>query len=184
VTPRTALVIADPVLRERLSSLGNRELFRTCTHLGPGDGENAVAPASHMTLRMLAERIEQLTGQINELNLGPMPSTCEWGVAWTGNDALEHAELDMVPHHVVHPFQERHRRVPQRQGGRRPRSQLPQPHADPHPAVGVTGQETVRDQLCHQPRRGRQVQSRTPGDLGDGESRVVGREHLEDPHGS
>ncbi|MGW0210472.1 transposase [Streptomyces sp. NPDC003233] len=65
------MVIADPALRERLSSLGNRELFRTCARLGPGDGEDgagAVAQATHMTPRMLAERIEQLTGQINELN--------------------------------------------------------------------------------------------------------------------
>ncbi|MFE7855727.1 IS110 family transposase [Streptomyces sp. NPDC057403] len=65
---KAVLVIADPALRERLSSLGNRELFRTCARLGPGDGENAVARATHMTLRMLAERIEQLTGQIDELN--------------------------------------------------------------------------------------------------------------------
>lgn len=65
---KAVLVIADPALRERLSSLGNRELFRTCARLGPGDGENAVAQVTHMTLRMLAERIEQLTGQINELN--------------------------------------------------------------------------------------------------------------------
>nr|WP_107461317.1 IS110 family transposase [Streptomyces sp. MA5143a] len=65
---KAVLVIADPALRERLSSLGNRELFRTCARLGPGDGENAVVQATHMTLRMLAERIEQLTGQINELN--------------------------------------------------------------------------------------------------------------------
>lgn len=68
---KAVLVIADPALRERLSSLGNRELFRTCARLGPGDGEDGegvVAQATHMTLRMLAERIEQLTGQINELN--------------------------------------------------------------------------------------------------------------------
>ncbi|MEU0676617.1 transposase [Streptomyces sp. NPDC006172] len=51
--------------------MGNRELFRTCVRLGPPDGggdEDAVAQATHLTLRMLAERIEQLTGQINELN--------------------------------------------------------------------------------------------------------------------
>ncbi|WP_187285922.1 IS110 family RNA-guided transposase [Streptomyces sp. me109] len=68
---KAVLVIADPALRERLSSLGNAELFRTCARLGPPDGggdEDAVAQATHMTLRMLAERIEQLTGQINELN--------------------------------------------------------------------------------------------------------------------
>ncbi|MFF9498045.1 transposase [Streptomyces flaveolus] len=68
---KAVLVIADPALRERMSSLGNAELFRTCVRLGPGDGGNdqaAVTQATHMTLRMLAERIEQLTGQINELN--------------------------------------------------------------------------------------------------------------------
>ncbi|MFJ7773194.1 IS110 family transposase [Streptomyces sp. NPDC097107] len=65
---KAVLVIADPALRERLSSLGNAELFRTCARLGPGGGEDAVAQATHMTLRMLAERIEQLTAQINELN--------------------------------------------------------------------------------------------------------------------
>ncbi|MEU9489291.1 IS110 family transposase [Streptomyces decoyicus] len=64
---KAVLVIADPALRERLSRLGNRELFRTCRRLGPDDGEDgesAVAQATHMTLRMLAERIEQ----IDELN--------------------------------------------------------------------------------------------------------------------
>ncbi|MER5855584.1 IS110 family transposase [Streptomyces sp900105245] len=68
---KAVLVIADPALRERLSSLGNAELFRTCATLSPPDGggdEDAVVQATHMTLRMLAERIEQLTGQINELN--------------------------------------------------------------------------------------------------------------------
>ncbi|WP_236580127.1 IS110 family transposase [Streptomyces sp. HM190] len=68
---KAVLVIADPALRERLSRLGNRELFRTCRRLGPDDGEDgesAVAQATHMTLSMLAERIEQLTGQIDELN--------------------------------------------------------------------------------------------------------------------
>ncbi|MDG9717642.1 hypothetical protein [Streptomyces sp. DH24] len=63
--------MADPALRERLSGLGNRELFRTCARLGLRDGggdEDAVARATHMTLSMLAERIEQLTGQIDELN--------------------------------------------------------------------------------------------------------------------
>ena len=68
---KAVLVIADHALRERLSSLGNAELFRTCARLGPPDGggaEDGVAQATHMTLRMLAERIEQLTAQINELN--------------------------------------------------------------------------------------------------------------------
>ncbi|MFE0823314.1 hypothetical protein [Streptomyces sp. NPDC058847] len=54
-----------------MSSLGNAELFRTSAILGPLDGggdEDGVTQATHMTLRMLAERIEQLTGQIDELN--------------------------------------------------------------------------------------------------------------------
>ncbi|MEU3662418.1 transposase [Streptomyces sp. NPDC032940] len=68
---KALLVIAEPALRERLSSLGNAELFRTCARLGPqggGGDEDAVTQATYITLRMLAERIEQLTGQINELN--------------------------------------------------------------------------------------------------------------------
>ncbi|XDO64460.1 transposase [Streptomyces sp. RLB1-33] len=67
---KAVLVIADPTLRERLSSLGNRELFRTCARfsLPNGDDEDAVAQATHITLSLLAQRIEQLTGQIDELN--------------------------------------------------------------------------------------------------------------------
>jgi transposase len=68
---KAVLVIADPVLREQLSSLGNAELYRTCARLAPYDGggdEDAMAQATHLTLRMLAERIEQLTAQIDELN--------------------------------------------------------------------------------------------------------------------
>ncbi|MFE2179267.1 IS110 family transposase [Streptomyces sp. NPDC059455] len=71
---KAVLVIADPALRERLSGLGNRELFRTCARLSPRDGEDgggdedAVAQATRITLSLLAQRIEQLTGQIDELN--------------------------------------------------------------------------------------------------------------------
>ncbi|MFR9792594.1 hypothetical protein ACL07V_28710 [Streptomyces sp. MB22_4] len=68
---KAVLVIADPALRERLSSLGNRELFRTFARLGLSGGggdEDAVTHATHLTLCMLAERIEQFTGQIDELN--------------------------------------------------------------------------------------------------------------------
>ncbi|MEV5886318.1 hypothetical protein AB0L74_26985 [Streptomyces sp. NPDC052020] len=52
-------------------SLGNAELFRTSATLGPLDGggdEDGLTQATLMTLRMLAERIEQLTGQIDERN--------------------------------------------------------------------------------------------------------------------
>ncbi|MER6270339.1 IS110 family transposase [Streptomyces sp900105755] len=71
---KAVLVIADPALRERLSSLGNHELFRTCARLSPHDGEdggadeNAVTEATRITLSLLARRIEQLTAQIDELN--------------------------------------------------------------------------------------------------------------------
>lgn len=68
---KAVLVIADPALWERMSSLGNAEPFHTCARLGPpggGGDEDAVTQATRMTLRMLAERIEQLTAQINELN--------------------------------------------------------------------------------------------------------------------
>jgi transposase len=66
---KAVLVVADPALRERLSGLGNRELFRTCVCLSPREGdEDAVSQATRVTLRLLAERIEQLTRQIDELN--------------------------------------------------------------------------------------------------------------------
>ncbi|XES00937.1 IS110 family transposase [Streptomyces sp. S1D4-11] len=71
---KAVLVIADPALRERLSGLGNRELFRTCARLSPREGgagggdEDTVAEATLMTLSMLAQRIEQLTGQVDQLN--------------------------------------------------------------------------------------------------------------------
>ncbi|MEU7100535.1 hypothetical protein AB0A66_19710 [Streptomyces longwoodensis] len=54
---KAVLVIADPALRERLSTLGNAELFRTCATLSPPDSEgdeDAVTQATHLTLRMLA----------------------------------------------------------------------------------------------------------------------------------
>lgn len=67
---KAVLVIADPALRERLSSLSNRELFRTCARLSVNEGDDgdAVAQATRITLSMLAQRIEHLTGQIDELN--------------------------------------------------------------------------------------------------------------------
>nr|WP_244184529.1 hypothetical protein [Streptomyces cellostaticus] len=36
---KAVLVVADPAVRERLSGLGNRELFRTCARLSPREGE-------------------------------------------------------------------------------------------------------------------------------------------------
>jgi transposase len=70
---KAVLVVAEPALRERLSALGNRELFRTCACLSPldgedGEGEDAVTQATCITLSLPAQRIEQLTGQIDDLN--------------------------------------------------------------------------------------------------------------------
>ncbi|WP_210952641.1 hypothetical protein [Streptomyces sp. RT42] len=65
------IVVQDRFLQERMFSLGNAELFRTSATLGPLDGggdDDGLTQATLMTLRMLAERIEQLSGQINELN--------------------------------------------------------------------------------------------------------------------
>jgi transposase len=48
---KAVLVIADPALRERLSSLGNAELFRTCARLSPPDSEgdkDAVTQATEL----------------------------------------------------------------------------------------------------------------------------------------
>jgi transposase len=61
---KAVLVVADPALRERLSSLGNRELFRTCARLSLLDGEDgtgdedAVSHATRITLSLLAQRVE------------------------------------------------------------------------------------------------------------------------------
>ncbi|WP_245238567.1 IS110 family transposase [Streptomyces sp. MZ04] len=67
---KAVLVIADPALRERLSSLGNGELFRTCARLSldQGDDGDGVAQATRISLSMLAQRVEHLTGQIYDLN--------------------------------------------------------------------------------------------------------------------
>jgi transposase len=35
---KAVLVVADPAMREQLSSLGNAELFRTCARLAPLEG--------------------------------------------------------------------------------------------------------------------------------------------------
>ncbi|MFF9127523.1 transposase [Streptomyces sp. NPDC014889] len=51
----------------RLPCKSARSTRGPCSVAAPGD-EDAVAHATHLTLRMLAERVEQLTGQIDELN--------------------------------------------------------------------------------------------------------------------
>ncbi|WP_317623394.1 IS110 family transposase [Streptomyces noursei] len=68
---KAVLVSADPNLREQLAGLGNAELFRTCARLADegqhdGGGE-AVLQATRTTLSLLAQRIGQLTEQIQDL---------------------------------------------------------------------------------------------------------------------
>ncbi|WP_257003692.1 transposase [Streptomyces sp. SA15] len=75
--PRTrpglaVLVSADPNLREELAGLHNAELFRTCAWLAEDsqndeDGEEVVLQATRITLYPLAQRIRQLTEQIQDL---------------------------------------------------------------------------------------------------------------------
>ncbi|MFF1675604.1 transposase [Streptomyces sp. NPDC058256] len=69
---KAVLVTADPVLREELAGLNNSELFRTCARFADDsqdeeDGAEAVLRATRMTLCLLACRIGQLAGQIQDL---------------------------------------------------------------------------------------------------------------------
>ncbi|MGW5201245.1 IS110 family transposase [Streptomyces spiralis] len=69
---KAVLVSADPNLREELAVLGNAELFRTCAQLAEDsendqDCEETVLQATRMTLCLLAQRIGQLTEQIQDL---------------------------------------------------------------------------------------------------------------------
>ncbi|AJT69738.1 hypothetical protein T261_8142 [Streptomyces lydicus] len=65
-------VSVDPDLREELAGLNNPELFRTCARFaddgknGEG-GEDAVLQATRITLCLLAQRIGQLTEQVQDL---------------------------------------------------------------------------------------------------------------------
>ena len=64
---KAILVRADPALRESMTGLSNPALFRRCAqldHLDPTDPASAAA----FTLRLLARRILELTGEIDELN--------------------------------------------------------------------------------------------------------------------
>ncbi|MEU5951507.1 IS110 family transposase [Streptomyces sp. NPDC047525] len=61
---RAILVTADPVLREELRSLKRRALILACLQLREGDEEtDPLVRATRFTLRVLAERIEQLRVQ-------------------------------------------------------------------------------------------------------------------------
>ncbi|MEU8916218.1 hypothetical protein [Streptomyces nigrescens] len=67
---KAVLVTADPALEE-LAGLNNPALIRTCARLADtdedGGGGDAVLQATRITLCLLARRIEQLTGQIQDL---------------------------------------------------------------------------------------------------------------------
>jgi transposase len=65
---KAVLVGADPALREQLAGLSNLLLVRACAALkvtGPAAG---TSQAARHTLRILAERITTLTGQIDDLD--------------------------------------------------------------------------------------------------------------------
>ncbi|UKY48830.1 transposase [Streptomyces inhibens] len=69
---KDVLVGADPNLREELAGLNNAERFRICARLADDSkndkgGEEAVLQATRNTLCLLAQRIGQLTEQIQDL---------------------------------------------------------------------------------------------------------------------
>lgn len=63
---KAVLVRADPVLRESMTGLSNPALFRRCADLVISDPRDP-AGAAAFTLRLLARRIQELTGEIDEL---------------------------------------------------------------------------------------------------------------------
>ena len=67
---KAVLISADPALRETLTPLSNPDLFRRCTQLGTDPdflGLDDVLDATLLTLQLLAERIQQLTAQVDDL---------------------------------------------------------------------------------------------------------------------
>jgi transposase len=65
---KAVLVGADPDLREALAGLGRATLIRRCAQLPDTTADGgAVAATVVYTLRLLARRIQQLTGEINDL---------------------------------------------------------------------------------------------------------------------
>lgn len=67
---KAVVVSADPALREHLAPLTNPALIRACADMASGGdhlGRDDVLDATLITLQLLAERIQQLTAQVNEL---------------------------------------------------------------------------------------------------------------------
>jgi transposase len=63
---KSILVSADPELRESLAGLGYKTLVRRCAALA-GTAPTSAATAAVYTLRLLAQRIQQLTTEIRQL---------------------------------------------------------------------------------------------------------------------
>jgi transposase len=63
---KAVLIAADPALREALTGLSNPTLFRRCAEL-PSTTPTDVTSAAVYTLRLLAHRIRELTGEIRDL---------------------------------------------------------------------------------------------------------------------
>ncbi|MPY36935.1 IS110 family transposase [Streptomyces adustus] len=67
---KAVVVSADPALREHLAPLTNPALIRACADMAWADAylvRDDVLEATLITLQLLAERIQQLTAQVNEL---------------------------------------------------------------------------------------------------------------------
>jgi transposase len=68
---KAVLVTADPGLREQLAGLKTPALVRTCAQFDDreddGGEKDAVGQATRIALCLLAQRIDQLTGQIRDL---------------------------------------------------------------------------------------------------------------------
>jgi transposase len=64
---RGVLVGANPELRESLAGLGRATLIRRCAELPDPDPTAGVTATVVYTLRLLARRIQHLTGEINDL---------------------------------------------------------------------------------------------------------------------
>jgi transposase len=64
---KAVLVRVDPALRESMTGLSNPALFRRCADLDMSTAHDP-AGAAAFTLRLLAHRIQELTGEIDALN--------------------------------------------------------------------------------------------------------------------
>jgi transposase len=64
---KSVLVSADAALRESLAGLSNPRLFKRCTELDDPETAGPTGTARHV-LKLLARRIQHLTGEIDDLN--------------------------------------------------------------------------------------------------------------------